>query len=402
MPYLRCKGGPFEELFIRPRGPTVMVAYEDMPGIRGLAEEPEHAAKRLAPKRDDLRQRHRSIRSFPRSRPHGSHKNSQCTWCYQRVLVRSPGSRPRRRPRRAGRETPGNRRAAGGRTVAQSPLPAVRKTAYGLRAEQSREPRVCLQRSRPRCASKCAASQRIELPNKYSISEHAYGITPVLPYHRSHAKIMPRFQGSCNDPGGNRRNGARTITDVPKLLDQVREAARRSHYSIRTEDAYVDWTKRFILFHRKRHPLEMGDAEVIAFLTHRRCSAMGRPRRRTRPRVRCSSSTRSCSEDCWRWLDHQVVRAKTSVNFDQLHIIVRDGKGRKDQATVLSASLIEPLRHQAHPLMPIWSAKRRRWRARHNMIPRSGGSPSRESAAHSRDMFHTSQRQRMAPAMKPV
>jgi Phage integrase, N-terminal SAM-like domain len=55
---------------------------------------------------------------------------------------------------------------------------------------------------------------------------------------------------------------------MPKLLDQVREATRRLHYSIRTEDAYVQWAKRFILFHAKRHPLEMGEPEVVAFLTH--------------------------------------------------------------------------------------------------------------------------------------
>jgi integron integrase len=54
----------------------------------------------------------------------------------------------------------------------------------------------------------------------------------------------------------------------PKLLDRVREACRVRHYSIRTEDAYVDWIRRFILFHNKRHPLEMGTAEINAFLTH--------------------------------------------------------------------------------------------------------------------------------------
>jgi len=56
--------------------------------------------------------------------------------------------------------------------------------------------------------------------------------------------------------------------DKPKLLDQIREACRVRHYSIRTEDAYADWAKRFILFHGKRHPLEMGVAEINRFLTH--------------------------------------------------------------------------------------------------------------------------------------
>jgi integron integrase len=54
----------------------------------------------------------------------------------------------------------------------------------------------------------------------------------------------------------------------PRLLDQVRDAIRVRHYSIRTEQAYVGWTKRFILFHGKRHPEDMGKAEVEAFLTH--------------------------------------------------------------------------------------------------------------------------------------
>jgi len=53
-----------------------------------------------------------------------------------------------------------------------------------------------------------------------------------------------------------------------KLLDQVRDVIRLKHYSIRTERAYVDWIRRFILFHDKRHPREMGSAEIEAFLTH--------------------------------------------------------------------------------------------------------------------------------------
>jgi len=46
----------------------------------------------------------------------------------------------------------------------------------------------------------------------------------------------------------------------PKLLDQVREVIRTKHYSIRTEETYVSWIKRFILFHEKRHPKDMGVA----------------------------------------------------------------------------------------------------------------------------------------------
>ena len=55
---------------------------------------------------------------------------------------------------------------------------------------------------------------------------------------------------------------------APKILDRLRDHLRTRHYSIRTETAYVDWARRFILFHSKRHPQEMGAAEVEAFLTH--------------------------------------------------------------------------------------------------------------------------------------
>lgn len=53
-----------------------------------------------------------------------------------------------------------------------------------------------------------------------------------------------------------------------RLLDQIRDATRVRHYSIRTEAAYVDWARRFVLFHAKRHPATLGATEVSAFLTH--------------------------------------------------------------------------------------------------------------------------------------
>jgi Phage integrase, N-terminal SAM-like domain len=53
----------------------------------------------------------------------------------------------------------------------------------------------------------------------------------------------------------------------PKLLDQVRQAIRTRQYSDRTEKAYVHWIKRFIFFHNKRHPAEMGEAEIGRFLS---------------------------------------------------------------------------------------------------------------------------------------
>jgi integrase len=66
-------------------------------------------------------------------------------------------------------------------------------------------------------------------------------------------------------------------TGAPKLLDRVRQTIRAKHYTRRTESAYVDWIRRYVLFHRKRHPSEMGASEIAAFLiwlaTNRRVSA---------------------------------------------------------------------------------------------------------------------------------
>ena len=76
------------------------------------------------------------------------------------------------------------------------------------------------------------------------------------------------------DDSWNRIACMRPILDVasvghkPKLLDQVRNIIRRKHYSIRTEQAYVDWIKRFIIYHNKCHPAEMAEEEVAQFLTH--------------------------------------------------------------------------------------------------------------------------------------
>lgn len=53
----------------------------------------------------------------------------------------------------------------------------------------------------------------------------------------------------------------------PRLLDQVREAIRTRHYSPRTEETYVGWIKRFIFYHNKRHPAEMGESEIAQFLS---------------------------------------------------------------------------------------------------------------------------------------
>lgn len=61
---------------------------------------------------------------------------------------------------------------------------------------------------------------------------------------------------------------AETSKKSPRLLEQVRERIRALHYSLRTEETYLHWIKRFILFHGKRHPSEMSAPEVEAFLSH--------------------------------------------------------------------------------------------------------------------------------------
>lgn len=72
--------------------------------------------------------------------------------------------------------------------------------------------------------------------------------------------------------GSERRRGTCAELFVPnpklRLREQVREVMRYKHYSVRTEETYWQWTRQYILFHGKRHPREMGDREVEAFLTH--------------------------------------------------------------------------------------------------------------------------------------
>lgn len=59
------------------------------------------------------------------------------------------------------------------------------------------------------------------------------------------------------------------------LLDQVRDAIRLKHYAYRTEETYVQWIRRYILFHHKRHPKKMGKADIQAFLTEKGCARTG-------------------------------------------------------------------------------------------------------------------------------
>ena len=106
----------------------------------------------------------------------------------------------------------------------------------------------------------------------------------------------------------------------PRLLDQVRDRIRRKHYSIRTEKAYVDWIRRFVLHHNKRHSRDMGAVEVEGFLT-------GRPRRRTRPRVRSCSSTRGLGEPL-PWLEG-IESAKRPARLPVVPIRLLYGTGMR-------------------------------------------------------------------------
>lgn len=175
-----------------------------------------------------------------------------------------------------------------------------------------------------------------------------------------------------------------------RLLDRVRGALRARHYSARTEKAYVAWIRRFILFHDKRHPDAMGEAEVGAFLTvlatRDRVSAftrnqalaallflyevvLGRPlawmgdvvhakRPERLPVVLTREEVRALLDRVHgptrlvcgllyggglRLLEALQLRVK-DADFERRQITVRRGKGAKDRVTVLPGTLVEPLR----------------------------------------------------------
>ena len=58
------------------------------------------------------------------------------------------------------------------------------------------------------------------------------------------------------------------MANAPKLLDQMRNTLRRKHYAYRTEKTYIDWARRYILYHDKRHPKDMGIPEIEKYLTY--------------------------------------------------------------------------------------------------------------------------------------
>jgi len=210
-------------------------------------------------------------------------------------------------------------------------------------------------------------SYRIILSNKFS---HFFITQSIRSF-----KMKPNFSGIRDQ-------------QKPKLLDQVRSAIRARHCSIRTEEAYVQWIRRFILFHNKRHPREMGTPEINAFLSH--LAVVNR--------VAASSRNQALSAILFLYKEvlgqevgklEGVVRAKKSlklpvvftveevqavlvrlqgsallmagllygsglrlmecvrlrvkdVDFHYRQLVVRDGKGQKDRVTMLPERVIEP------------------------------------------------------------
>ncbi len=179
---------------------------------------------------------------------------------------------------------------------------------------------------------------------------------------------------------------------APRLLDLVRGAVRVRHYSIRTEVAYVDWIRRFIIFHGKRHPSQLGAVEVTAFLTHlaveRNVSAatqaqaksallflyrhvlelnmpwldevISAKERRRLPVVLTTQEVRALLLEVsgttglitallygtgMRLLEGLRLRVQ-DVAIERREIVVRHGKGGKDRVTVLPENLVLPLQAQ--------------------------------------------------------
>ena len=179
---------------------------------------------------------------------------------------------------------------------------------------------------------------------------------------------------------------------TPRLLDQVRDEIRFRHYSIRTEQAYLGWVKRYILFHEKRHPRDMGADEVTRFLTHLAVQGnvaastqnqalnailflyrevlkielpwldgIHRAKKPARlPVVLSRDEVRKllAQLDGTQWLIAallygaglrllEALRLRVKdIDFHYKQLIIRDAKGQKDRVTTLPEKLIEPLHTQ--------------------------------------------------------
>jgi integron integrase len=131
------------------------------------------------------------------------------------------------------------------------------------------------------------------------------------------------------------------VWSQPELPDQVRDAVRAKHYSRRTEEAYVRWSKRFLLFHGTRHPCELGGQEVQQFLTH--LAVQGRAAAATQSQALSAILFlyQQVLQQDIRWID-QVVRAKqphrvpVALTRDEVAMVLRHLSG----TTRLMAALL--------------------------------------------------------------
>jgi site-specific recombinase XerD len=117
--------------------------------------------------------------------------------------------------------------------------------------------------------------------------------------------------------------------EQPRLLDRVRTAIRTRHYSLRTEEAYVGWIKRFIFFHNKRHPAEMGEPEINRFLSH------------LAVKDRVSASTQNQALSALLFLYRRVLEKP----FPTLENIVRAKKPKRLPTVMTQAEVKAVLRH---------------------------------------------------------
>lgn len=180
------------------------------------------------------------------------------------------------------------------------------------------------------------------------------------------------------------------MVSPPKLLDIVRNKLRVKHYSIRTEQTYVDWIKRYIFFHDKRHPKDLGAQDVEAFLTHLAVAGQVSASTQNQAKSALLYLYREVLEIQLPWLDN-VTQAKApkrlpvvltvtevqsllsrltgthllvasllygggmrlmeavrlrikDVEFSRREIVIREGKGFKDRVTMLPEAVVVSLK----------------------------------------------------------
>jgi integrase len=176
----------------------------------------------------------------------------------------------------------------------------------------------------------------------------------------------------------------------PKLLDVVRDRIRAKHYSYRTEQQYLAWIRRFILYNGKRHPRDMSAPEVERFLTHLAVDRQVSASTQNQALAAVLFLYRDVLEIELPWLEN-IVRARMpqrvpvvlprrevqalladldgqfhlvtqllygsglrlmealrlrvkDIDFEYSQLVVRDGKGQKDRVTILPDSVLAPLR----------------------------------------------------------